>query len=254
MLSSLSKSHILLLSILILFIFFFFSIYKKNIEPFTDSEFYIEGDPKYLYEINNKINKKTERCNAYFWEDSFCQWDEDSNQCTCKYQKDDVKWPFPSKPPCCDRKCSLLPKEKCLPPDQLKNMNYYCNIGGVCLPRTATIRNNRISANNCGTDPLTNQLLLPYLTKEECEKTIDPCDVYNQKFQSQSERKDFCLKDPKCGFCKNKDGEGKCISGTISGPLDLLKYYYCVPERQKADYSYFYGDHAAALLQEDKTP
>jgi hypothetical protein len=240
-------SHILL--ILLLFILLFYVISRSIQEPFqnVDSDFSLLNSVEDLQKANQTINQKTEQCNAYFPNNSFCQFDEDLNQCKCKYQKDSVKYAFPSPISCCDRLCSLLPREKCLASTSLEKPTYYCNIGGVCLPRTATIRDNQISANNCGTDPLNNQLLLPYMTKEECEKTADPCDVYNSKFKTESEKKDACLKDDKCGYCTNQYNVGKCISGTASGPLDLQKYYYCVPSRTQGSYEYQYGDHAQAL-------
>jgi len=213
----------------------------------TNGEIYLQGSVQDLKEANNTVNKRTEICNSYFPDNSFCQWDEDINQCSCKYQKDSVKYPFPSPVPCCDRLCKNLPREKCMAQSKLIKPTYYCNIGGVCLERTATVKDNQISANNCGTDSLNNQLLLPYMSLEECNQQIDPCDIHNRKEFTETQRKDSCLNDVRCGYCTNKQGVGKCISGTPSGPLDLLKYYYCVPSRTDGTYEYQYGNHAEPL-------
>jgi hypothetical protein len=115
------------------------------------------------------------------------------------------------------------------------------------MPRQATIRDNRISANNCGTDVLNNQLLLPFVTKEECEKSSDVCDTYNDERLSETEKKKSCLADIRCGYCTNKNNVGKCIGGTASGPNDLQKYYYCQPSRVRDGFEYMYGYHATAL-------
>ncbi len=250
---NISFLYILFILIIILFFFYIlnkFSIFK--IESFEnlsgllqtdsplDKDFYVGGDEIPTQMLNNN-------CNAYFNQDSFCQFDLNDNKCKCKYQKDEVKYALDSPVPCCDRLCSLLPPEKCMMADNLKPVTYYCNIGGVCQERTATIRNNMISANNCGNDPLTNELLLPYATKEECMNTIDPCDIYNNDKLNESEKKSVCLKDPRCGFCTNQFGEGKCVSGVTDGPLDRMKYFYCLPGQTDDKYKYYYGDHVATL-------
>lgn len=243
---------------LFLFLFYFYFYFYQN-ETFqnmnnnnndvskTNGEIYLQGSTQDLKEANDTVNKRTELCNAYFPNNSFCQWDENLNECTCKYQKDSVKYPFPSPVPCCKRLCKNLPREKCMAQSNLIKPSYYCNIGGVCLERTATVKDNQISANNCGTDSLNNQLLLPYMTLQECQQQVDPCDIHNKKEFTETQKKDSCLKDVRCGFCTNKEGVGKCISGTASGPLDLLKYYYCVPSRTDGTYEYQYGNHAEAL-------
>jgi hypothetical protein len=145
--------------------------------------------------------------------------------------------------------CRQLTKETCVKSAGYSNIPYYCNIGGVCKEYKGTINNNQISANNCGTDPLNNQILLPYASKAECEKTVDVCDKYNDPLNSKHTNEKDCLKDNVCGFCKNDTGNGKCISGTISGPLDLEKYYYCDPADVSGKNSYKYGNHVDYILQ-----
>lgn len=223
-----------------------FIFYRK--ESFANSDIYIDNYKEEIPKIINQLNKKQTQCNQFFQSNSFCQWDNDLNKCSCKYQKDEIKYSFPSQPGCCDRLCSQIPKEKCLQlSDKLVQPTYYCKIGGTCYERVATVKNNQISANNCGTDSLNNQLLLPYTSKEECEGVISVCDKYNDPTYTESEKKAKCLTDNRCGLCTNKNGKGKCIEGTSTGPLDLQKYYYCDPSRTEGSYEYSYGDQAEAL-------
>ncbi len=241
------------IALAVLLIYLKINKYKRrhnlNKEHYQNSDIYVDMDyPEEIKRINENINKKQVGCNAYFGENSFCQYDDQRGKCMCKYQHDEIKYAFDSPTDCCDKQCGLLNREQCLGSSDLKKPTYYCNIGGVCYPRTATILNNRISANNCGIDPLSNQLLLPFFTKEECERSSDVCDIHNNPKFSETQVKDSCLKDPRCGYCINEFNNGKCISGTISGPNDLQKYYYCAPERaNKTNFKYQYGDHAAAL-------
>ena len=67
---------------------------------------------------------------------------------------------FFSSPGCCDRVCSKLSKEDCLKQTKKDEIPYYCNIGGKCIKSTGTVLSRYISANNCGTDILNNQILL----------------------------------------------------------------------------------------------
>lgn len=242
----------------LLLLFFIYRFSTRFQEDFANSDFYIDNSTQDYIDANNSVNQRTKRCNAYFQKNSFCQWDTNANKCACKYQKDDVKYPFPSPSNCCNRQCSLLSKEECLGSKNGSSLLYYCNIGGVCMPRQATIRDNRISANNCGTDALNNQLLLPFVTKEECERSTDVCDIYNDERLSETEKKKSCLADIRCGYCTNKNNVGKCIGGTATGPNDLQKYYYCQPSRVRDGFEYMYGDHATALniseITERKAP
>ncbi len=243
------NKYIIYLILVIIFFLLIFYIQKEIIkETFANSELYVDDYKVELPKIIEKQNQEQEKCNLIFKNNSFCQWDLNLNRCRCKYQKDELKYAFESQPDCCDRQCSLLPKEKCLmlSPD-LKQPKYYCNIGGTCYERTATIRNNQISANNCGLDALNNQLLLPHTTLQECQGTVTVCDKYNDPKYTLTEKRTLCLSDNRCGFCTNNTNDGKCIEGTASGPLDLLKYYYCDPSRTEGTYEYKYGDQADAL-------
>ena len=203
-----------------------------------------------LYKLNNIHIESFEQkgiCPAFF-DKSFCQFNKDTDKCDCRYQKDDLKYSFNSPEDCCSRYCRKFDKEYCVESSK-NNPSYYCNIGGECKEYKAVIINGQISANNCGTDPLNNQLLLPYSTKEECIKTSDPCDKHNVSTRSIHQNESECLKDGNCGFCKNNTNGGKCISGTISGPLDLNKYYYCTPYQTSGQNEYKYGNQVAYLLQ-----
>lgn len=205
----------------------------------------------------NNFGKKTYNIEFFqgtcppFFKNSFCQFDKDKSICNCRYQKDDVRYTFQSPETCCNNICRKLNKENCLNNKGYSEVPYYCNMGGDCKKFYGTIISGQISANNCGTDPLNNQILLPYSSKEECLNASDPCNRYNIPERSIQKNKEECLKNDNCGFCTNSTNGGKCISGTISGPLDLQKYYYCSPGGAKfSNNKYFYGNHASYILQE----
>jgi hypothetical protein len=202
----------------------------------------------YYKNIESYSNSK-DNCNIYYDKNSFCQLNVDKNICSCKFQKDDNKYSFNSPEPCCTKICNDTPLEECLNNDNFSKISYYCNIGGKCKEYKGTIINSHISANNCGNDPLTNQLLLPYESYEECSKSLDICDKYNIPNRSKHINKNECLKDVNCGYCSNEYGDGKCISGNATGPSDLMKYYYCSPNETTDKDSYVYGNHVAYLLQ-----
>ena len=208
-----------------------------------------------IYILLNKINKYYKNiesysdCNSFYDKNSFCQVNVDKNICTCKFQKDDIKYGFDSPETCCNNNCMKRPLNKCLDNNDFSKISYYCNIGGQCKEYTGNIVNSHISANNCGNDPLTNQILLPYENYEECSKSLDVCDKYNVPNRSSNINKNECLKDVNCGYCTNEYGGGKCIAGNATGPLDLMKYYYCSPNAQNNKNNYVYGNHVAYLLQ-----
>ena len=209
---------------------------------------------KYKYfKLNYKENYKENfqsSCNNFFKGKTFCQLNKNNNKCECKYQKDGIN-PFGAPETCCDNKCSKIKPEDCHEPDPKLQSSYYCNVAGKCIEYTGTIKNDTISQNNCGLDPLNNQLLLPYITKEECLRDNNPCDKYNKLDESTTEKKNYCLKDTNCGFCTNSYGEGKCIGGTASGPNDILKYFYCLPRQTNTssdNNKYEYGNRALYIL------
>lgn len=204
---------------------------------------------EYYNNIISEENDNDNNCNSFFIDNSFCQWNNNDNKCECNYQKDDLRYSFNSPNSCCDRFCLSLPKDDCIKTTKYLEGKYYCNTGNECKEYKGIILNSKISANNCGNDPLNNQLILPYLTKEECEKSVDVCDKYNILNRPTGMNEAECIKDVNCGFCKNNTGGGKCISGTPEGPNDLQKYYYCVPGSTNEIFSYKYGDHMEFLLQ-----
>jgi len=198
-----------------------------------------------IYEsFDNDIDKKCD--NKFFEENSFCQLDVNKNKCVCKFQKDEMKYAFNSPEVCCEKRCNQIPPEDCLENNEFTEMPYYCNIGGQCKKYMGTIVSSHISANNCGTDPLNNQLLLPYESEEDCLRSINPCDKYNNKNNSVHKNKEECLTNTNCGFCTNEYGQGKCIEGNASKPIDLRTYYYCVPGVDKKN-TYTYGNRALYL-------
>ena len=171
---------------------------------------------------------------------SFCALRIKDNKCNSIFQKDDSRYIFDSfKGDCMD-----LQTEECVENNEDTKISYYCNIGGKCKEYNGTIMSSRISANNCGTDPLNNQLLLPYSSLEECNKTVDVCDKHNVPNRSPRVNKEECLKDVNCGFCNNNNlNQGICIGGTASGPIDLQKYYFCTSDFKNSEYKYIYGNH-----------
>ena len=189
----------------------------------------------FMYLSNNIIEKFTNET-----KNSFCTLNINTNKCNCTFQKNDSRYIFNSLEKYCSRKCMELTPEECV---DNSNISYYCNIGGECKKFNGTINSSQISANSCGTAPLNNQLLLPYSSFEECNKSIDVCDKYNIPTRSIHINKQQCLKDVNCGFCNNNLNQGSCISGTASGPNDLQKYYYCSNDYKSSDYKYVYGNH-----------
>jgi hypothetical protein len=234
--------------ILILLIYYYFNNYYFNnyIEKYDNnynSDFNIDDN------IVEDSENPDEECNGFFDANSFCQLEFETNQCDCKYQKDDLRYIFDSPETCCKRLCRKIPPEKCVKTTPYLEQPYYCPRGNECKEYKGIIKNSKISANYCGNDPLTNQLLLPLASKEECEKRLDVCDKYNVPNRSMNINKSECIKNVNCGFCANNTGGGKCISGTASGPNDLQQYYYCEPASTDKTFSYSYGNHAEYLLQ-----
>lgn len=255
---------IFILAFIILFIILLFLIYQSNdriiqIKP-IESFLAFNQQEEEESTINNSL------C-SNFYKNAFCQFDINTNKNMCKYQKDNVKIAFDAPETCCEGGCPNIDSSKTI--KQFSSINnsvfsdsldattsdarsdatsdatkpsYYCNIGGKCKKYNGTILNSHISTNNCGTDVLNNQLLLPYSSYEECSKTLNPCDKYNNPEWSEGKIKTECLKNTNCGFCTNDSGKGKCIEGTATEPLDLNRYYYCSGDK------YEYGNHAQYII------
>ncbi len=219
------RSHMIIL-LLLLLLFFIFYYTSSSIEKYTSED----GDK----DKNKQICKGT----------PFCAYDTQKQKCGCAYQKDDARLQFPNDPNCCETQCNALPKEKCVANNDLQ-VKYYCNRGGVCQEYNATIRDSVIMANICGIDNVTNQYIMPFASKEECQRSSDVCAKYNDDKLSKSEQMKGCLGDTNCGMCYNESGEGKCVSGSPMGPNDLSTYYFCKPSERKSDGSnrgiYKYG-------------
>jgi hypothetical protein len=257
---------ILLIILVFLLIYKKYSIYpNKNIESFSSSGL----------KINEESDENRALC-SNFYKNAFCQFDIKNNKNMCKYQKDNVKIAFDSPDFCCNNGLGCInnessSKNSLFKLDYLGNdeniidynnnlinndiekdnsdttsknteTSYYCNIGGKCKQYNGTILNSHISTNNCGTDVLNNQLLLPYASYEECSKSMNPCDKYNNPEWSQAKIKTECLKNINCGICKNESGIGKCVEGTATEPLDLQRYFNCGPK------NYEYGNHTEYII------
>jgi len=207
---------------LFLFLSFLFSfIYRLNIKNKTNSE-----------SFQNYIN-------PFFKNKTFCSYDNQNNKCKCVYQKDNINIPFECSDNNCNNKCMNKSRIECE-----KNTNdkifYYCQKGNKCKRYEGTNRSQYISTNNCGFDPLTNLLKLPYLDEKSCKKSINVCNSYNDPNLNTLEIKEKCLKNTSCGFCTNKYGEGKCVEGTAEGPLDLT--LFCTLNNNDKNNKYEYGN------------
>lgn len=67
--------------------------------------------------------------------------------------------------------------------------------------------------NTCGSSTWLSQVPPPvYQSLESCQKGKNPCD--NLEYHS-------CIETERCGWCQDRNGNGKCVSGTQEGPLDL---------------------------------
>jgi len=224
---------IFLIIILFLIILLLFSIKKKFKESFENSN----------------------KCNKFFKDKSFCAIDINKKKCSCRFQKDDINKNFSAPDNCCERNCNKLSLEECIENNNFTKIPYYCNIGGKCNEYEGTIINSHISANNCGTETLSNQLLLPYETLDDCKKSIKECDKYNISNRSEHINKTDCINDINCGYCTNSDGKGTCVDGTAEGPNNLQNYYYCnstAKNNNNGENQYTYGNHAQYLLQSGK--
>ena len=201
---------------------------------------------------NQKKQELTKNANSQYAKNSFCQLDNSKTKCVCKFQKDDIKAAFNSPQINCDKICASIEAKDCLENNEFTEIPYYCNIAGKCIKYKGTVVSSHISANNCGTEQLTNQLLLPFSSLEECKKSLDPCNKYNDPKKSVHLNRTECLGNPSCGFCTNSNGEGKCISGNATGPSDLNKYYYCNPYNGNKNNTYEYGNRAEYILENYK--
>lgn len=176
--------------------------------------------------------------NPFYKNKSFCSFDKDSKKCKCTYQKDGINIPYNSPASACNYECLNKDEKNCVSKNNQQD-NYYCIDGNQCKEYKGSIQNKYISINNCGIDKLTNLLKLPYATKESCESSIKACDKYNDSKLSKSERKKKCLQDTNCGYCSNQFGDGKCVEGTASGPLDLNNNCSANSKTNKYEYGEF---------------
>ena len=209
--------------------------------------YFFQNKNSYIIQETFKDPLYSNQCNPFYHGKTFCQLNKNNNKCECKYQKDGINYPFKAPEPCCNNKCIKMTPSECQEKNPVEKTSYYCNIGGKCIKYQGTNKSTNISQNNCGLDPLNNQLLLPYSSLEECKSQNNPCDKYNKPNWSTAKKKSNCLKNVNCGFCTNQYDQGKCIEGTATGPNDILKYYYCNPGASKNN-TYTYGDHALYII------
>ena len=201
-----------------------YNIYKKNKENFQD------------------------KCNDFFKKGSFCQYNVRLDECGCYFQKDGINKAFKAPEVCCENKCKNLNLENCNTNKKKYKLNYFCNIGGKCIEYSGSSLNSRVSENSCGLSRLTQNLILPYQSKEQCESDNNICKKYNNPKKSYAYNKKECLKDSNCGYCKNDFSEGICIEGKSDGPVDKFKF----GDLCKVDKNYFYGENKENFKNNDQ--
>ena len=192
-----------------------------------------------FYVINNFYKEHfSSYINPFYKNKCFCTYNKNTNKCNCTYQHDTMNIPYKAPETACNNECINKNPNECVKNNN--EINYYCKLNGKCVEYKGTNQANFISLNNCGTDKLTNEIILPYLSKEDCEGSLNICDSFNKSEYSESEKKEKCLKNTQCGFCTNKFGQGKCVQGTAEGPLDLNDD--CAYNFQNSENKYTYGD------------
>jgi hypothetical protein len=97
---------------------------------------------------------------------------------------------------------------------------YWCNNGGKHCKRFPMDKF-KPENNTCGPLSITQQPALIYYNREECENNNNECEHLE---------KDDCLRQAFCGWCVNGKGKGQCVKGTPEGPLNIIKYPFCVPQ------------------------
>ena len=99
------------------------------------------------------------------------------------FKKDRLNYTFPVPDKCCPIDCGSLSKSQCISrgntDSEIETSYYFCPNKGVCERLIAYQDADRVSSNFCGIDTLTNQLIYPYLTEEECSNNISQCSKYN---------------------------------------------------------------------------
>lgn len=219
----------MILVIIIVLIILFYFINKICIYDYFDNE------TQYLYEMLLPQQFK----------DSYCSLNKDTNKCECNTQVSSAYSLFKLYPTLCSKKCNELSPDECV--KETNAPPYYCNVAGKCTKYNGVINDTNIMSNNCGRD-LAGNLMAPFINKEDCERSIDPCDKYNDLQLSNAERKSNCLKDVQCVVCNN-GSSSKCVSGTAEGPINLYDNYMCTNNinTTKSNNGYEYGDHTLFL-------
>lgn len=226
----------MILNLLVILIIILFIIYyirrNENVENFNS------------HHVNNKnecpkINNQT----------SFCNWDNNDKKCYCSYQPGLAYTNFPQNPNCCDKSCVELSEDECQKNNLEGNVTYYCPVNGECQEFMGYKTNTKISANTCGLDKLNYQTIYPFLSKRDCQLSINQCDLYNNTNLTSSEQKEKCLQQTFCGWCTNNLGVGKCIEGTASGPNNIYKYNFCKLNSNSSNNSYTHGSNLEFNIQ-----
>jgi len=226
---------IYLLVILLLTLFIIYYIYRnknKSIEYFNS------------HQVNNKnecpkINNQT----------NFCNWNSNDKKCYCSYQPGLAYTNFPQNPNCCEKSCAELSEDECQIDNLEGNVKYYCPINGECREFMGYKTNTKISANTCGIDKLNYQTIYPFLSKRDCQLSINQCDLYNNTNLTSSEQREKCLEQTFCGWCTNNLGVGKCVEGTASGPNNIYKYNFCKVNNSGLNNSYTFSNNLVFNIQ-----
>ena len=65
------------------------------------------------------------------------------------------------------------------------------------------------------------------------------CNAYKNRCSNLT-TKDSCKQKTWCGWCTDKDGKGKCVLGTPTGPMDMMTNM-CYPDAPHGKNAFYYG-------------
>lgn len=225
--------YLLIFLLLLLFITYYINKNKNNnIENFNS------------HQMNNR-----DKCSKIDNQTNFCNWNSNDKKCYCSYQPGLAYTNFPQNPDCCEKSCSELSEDDCQKDNLEGNVKYYCPINSECQEFIGYKNSTKISANTCGLDKLNYQTIYPFLSKRDCQLSINQCDLYNNTNLTSSEQKEKCLEQTFCGWCTNNLGVGKCIEGTASGPNNIYKYNFCKLDNSSLNNSYTHGSNLEFNIQ-----
>jgi hypothetical protein len=133
------------------------------------------------------------------------------------------------------RNCSIFKdNETCIGKDNIieeeDNRYYYCQSDGKCTRRLIDIKH--ASANNCDYNNLSERMNPAFIKSNVCNESLDTCGTFNTN-------KEKCITNSNCGWCTDSTGNGKCVSGTPTGPNNQT--YKCKPQTGHTIYNYTFS-------------